>query len=172
MKALNNDAQMRTDWFIPLVPSAERLRNQSELKLHPTQKPEALLHRVLLASTSPSDIVLNPFLSTGTTAVVRKLSRHFIGIEQHPAYAEAAIDRIRRTIPTPKESVTGVSPKREVPRVPFGSLVESSLISQRTKLHDRMRRVSALVTADGTIVAGSVRESIHKVGAAVECAIM
>ena len=94
MKALNDDAQMRTDWFIPLVPSAERLRNQSGLKLHPTQKPEALLHRVLLASTSPGDIVLDPFLGTGTTAVVAKrLGRHFIGIERHPAYAEAAIDQ-------------------------------------------------------------------------------
>ena len=169
MKALNDDAQMRSDWFIPLIPSVERLRNQNGLELHPTQKPEALLHRVLLASTSPGDIVLDPFLGTGTTAVVAKrLHRHFVGIERHVPYLEAAIGRIRRTIPTPEEGITGVSSKREVPRVPFGSLVESGLIPPGTKLHDRMRRVSALVTADGTVVAGSVRGSIHKVGAAVQ----
>ena len=98
MKALNDDIQMRSDWFIPLCTGPERLRNQHGLKLHPTQKPEALLHRVLLASTAPGDIVLDPFLGTGTTAVVaRRLHRHFIGIERHPAYAEAAIGRVRAT---------------------------------------------------------------------------
>ena len=92
MKALNDDIQMRSDWFIPLCTGPERLRNQHGLKLHPTQKPEALLHRVLLASTAPEDIVLDPFLGTGTTAVVAKrLHRHFIGIERHPAYVEAAL---------------------------------------------------------------------------------
>ena len=98
MKALNDDIQMRSDWFIPLCTGPERLRNQHGLKLHPTQKPEALLHRVLLASTAPDDIVLDPFLGTGTTAVVAKrLHRHFIGIERHPAYVEAAIGRVRHT---------------------------------------------------------------------------
>ena len=98
MKALNDDMQMRSDWFIPLCTGPERLRNQHGLKLHPTQKPEALLHRVLLASTAPGDIVLDPFLGTGTTAAVAKrLRRHFIGIERHPAYAEAAIGRVRHT---------------------------------------------------------------------------
>ena len=95
MKALNDDIQMRSDWFIPLCTGPERLRNQHGLKLHPTQKPEALLHRVLLASTAPGDIVLDPFLGTGTTGVVAKrLHRHFIGIERHPAYVEAALGRI------------------------------------------------------------------------------
>ncbi len=97
MKALNDDLQMRSDWLLPLCTGPERLRNQHGLKLHPTQKPEALLHRVLLASTAPDDIVLDPFLGTGTTAAVAKrLGRHFIGIERHPAYAEAAIGRVRR----------------------------------------------------------------------------
>ena len=96
MKALNDDIQMRSDWLLPLCTGPERLRNQHGLKLHPTQKPEALLHRVLLASTAPGDIVLDPFLGTGTTAVVAKrLHRHFIGIERHPAYVEAAIGRVR-----------------------------------------------------------------------------
>ena len=96
MKTLNDDLQMRSDWFLPLCTGPERLRNAHGLKLHPTQKPESLLHRVLLASTAPDDVVLDPFLGTGTTAAVAKrLHRNFIGIERHPAYAEAAIGRIR-----------------------------------------------------------------------------
>jgi modification methylase len=169
MKALNDDIQMRSDWFLPLCTGPERLRNQHGLKLHPTQKPEALLHRVLLASTAPGDIVLDPFLGTGTTAVVaRRLHRHFIGMERHPAYAEAAIGRVRATRPAPLEGLSGAISKREVPRVPFGSLVERGLLAPGTRLFDRLRRVSAVVAADGTVVAGAVRGSIHKVGAAVQ----
>ena len=134
MKALNDDIQMRSDWFIPLCTGPERLRNQHGLKLHPTQKPEALLHRVLLASTAPGDIVLDPFLGTGTTAAVAKrLQRHFIGIERHPAYAEAAIGRIRRTRAVSDEGLAGAVSKREAPRVPFGSLVERGLIAPGTQ---------------------------------------
>ena len=169
MKALNDDIQMRSDWFLPLCTGPERLRNQHGLKLHPTQKPEALLHRVLLASTAPGDIVLDPFVGTGTTAVVAKrLHRHFIGIERHPAYAEAAIGRVRATRPAPEEGLSGAISKRDVPRVPFGSLVERGLLPPGTKLFDRMRRISAIVAADGSVVAGAVRGSIHKVGAAVQ----
>src|SRR5579871_3661823 len=169
MKALNDDVQMRSDWFLPLCTGPERLRNQHGLKLHPTQKPEALLHRVLLASTAPGDIVLDPFIGTGTTAVVAKrLHRHFIGIERHPAYAEAAIGRVQKTQPAPEEGLTGAVSKRDAPRVPFGSLIERGVLAPGTKLFDRMRRVSAVVTTDGTIVAGSVRGSIHKVGATVQ----
>ena len=169
MKALNDDIQMRSDWFIPLCTGPERLRNQHGLKLHPTQKPEALLHRVLLASTGPGDIVLDPFLGTGTTAVVAKrLHRHFIGLERHPAYAEAAIGRIRRTRPAPEDGVATVPSKRDAPRVPFGSLVESGLLPPGSKLHDRLRRVTAVVAADGSVVSGQARGSIHKVGAVVQ----
>jgi modification methylase len=169
MKALNDDIQMRSDWFLPLCTGPERLRNQHGLKLHPTQKPEALLHRVLLASTAPGEIVLDPFLGTGTTAVVaRRLHRHFIGIERHPAYAEAAIGRVRATRPAPLEGLSGAVSKRDMPRVPFGSLVERGLLPPGTRLFDRMRRVSAVVAADGTVAAGAVRGSIHKVGAAVQ----
>src|SRR6202044_1385197 len=158
MKALNDDIQMRSDWFLPLCTGPERLRNHHGLKLHPTQKPEALLHRVLLASTAPADIVLDPFVGTGTTAAVAKrLGRHFIGIERHPAYAEAAIGRIRTTRPAPEEGLSGAISKRDVPRVPFGSLVERGLLPPGTKLFDRMRRISAVVAADGSVVAGAAR---------------
>ncbi len=169
MKALNDDVQMRSDWFIPLCTGGERLRNQHGLKLHPTQKPEALLHRVLLASTSPGDIVLDPFLGTGTSAAVAKrLGRHFIGIERHPAYAEAAIGRVRHTKATADDGLATTQSRREVPRVPFGSLVERGLVPAGTTLHDRARRVSAVVTADGSVTSGDIRGSIHKVGAAVQ----
>jgi modification methylase len=169
MKALNDDVQMRSDWFIPLCTGPERLRNAHGLKLHPTQKPEALLHRILLASTAPGEIVLDPFAGTGTTAAVaRRLSRYFIGIERHPAYAEAAIGRVRAVRPAPAESIATTPTKRDALRVPFGSLVERGLIAAGTKLYDRMRRVTATVVADGTLVCGATKGSIHRVGALVQ----
>jgi modification methylase len=168
MKSLNDDLQMRSDWLLPLCTGAERIRNEFGLKLHPTQKPEALLHRVLLASTSPGDIVLDPFLGTGTTAAVaRRLDRHFIGIERHPAYVEAAWARLKQVRRASAESLSTKPSKREQPRVPFGSLVERGLLPPGTVLTDRTRRVRAVVVADGTIRAGGVQGSIHKIGAEV-----
>ncbi len=168
MKALNDDLQMRSDWFLPLCTGAERLRNQHGLKLHPTQKPEALLHRILMASTAPGDVVLDPFLGTGTTAAVAKrLHRHFIGIERHPAYVEAAIGRVRRERPASADGMTVTPNKREAARIPFGSLVERGLIAPGTLVVDRQRRVQATVSADGTLTSGAHRGSIHQVGAAV-----
>jgi modification methylase len=169
MKALNDDIQMRSDWLIPLCTGPERLRNAHGLKLHPTQKPETLLHRVLLASTGHGDIVLDPFIGTGTTAVVAKrLHRHFIGIERHPAYVEAAWGRIRAAARASLAGASATPSKREAPRVPFGSLVERGLLPPGTVLHDRGRRVRATVSADGTVLAGELRGSIHKVGAALQ----
>lgn len=169
MKALNDEIQMRSDWLIPLCTGAERLKNQFGLKLHPTQKPEALLHRVLLASTAPGEIILDPFIGTGTTAVVAKrLHRHFVGMERHPAYVEAAIGRIRHTKPVPAAGVGTSVSRRESPRVPFGTLVERGVLLPGTKLHDRQRRITAVVAADGTLVCGDLRGSIHKVGALVQ----
>ena len=169
MKALNDDVQMRSDWFIPLCTGPERLRNEHGLKLHPTQKPEALLHRVLVASTGVGDIVLDPFLGTGTTAAVAKrLSRHFIGIERHPAYVEAALGRLSRVDPAP-EGAVGLTPsRRDAPRVPFGSIVERGLLPPGTVLTDRTRAVRALVVADGSVRVGELQGSIHKIGAAVQ----
>ncbi len=169
MKSLNDDLQMRSDWLIPLCTGSERLRNAHGLKLHPTQKPEALLHRVLLASTAPDDIVLDPFLGSGTTAVVaRKLHRHYIGIERHPAYVEAALGRIRDARPMPDGGLATRANPREAPRVPFGSLVERGLVPPGTALTDRQRRVVAVVAADGTLTCGAHAGSIHKVGSLVQ----
>jgi modification methylase len=169
MKSLNDDIQMRSDWFIPLCTGPERLQNEHGLKLHPTQKPEALLHRVLLASTNHDDVVLDPFAGTGTTAVMAKrLRRHYIGIERHPAYVEAAMARLLRTKPISVEGATSQPTKREAPRIPFGSLVEQGLIAPGTTVFDRQRRVSAVVGPDGSLSAGDIRGSIHKVGALLQ----
>jgi modification methylase len=169
MKSLNDDLQMRSDWLIPLCTGDERLRNEHGLKLHPTQKPEALLHRIMLASTNPGDVVLDPFLGTGTTAAVAKhLHRHFVGIERHPAYVEAAWGRIRRQKPAPTGSIEPTPSRRDSPRVPFGTLVERGLLPPGTRLTDKMRRVEAIVSADATLQCGPHRGSIHQVGAAVQ----
>ncbi len=168
MKALNDDVQMRSDWWLPLCTGEERLRNAHGLKLHPTQKPEALLHRVLLSCTLPEDVVLDPFAGTGTTAVVaKKLGRHFIGIERHPAYVEAALARLKGTRRLPADGLSVTPSKRDAPRIPFGSLVERGLVAPGTRLTDRLRRVVATVAADGTLQAGATRGSIHQIGAAL-----
>jgi modification methylase len=169
MKSLNDDQQMRSDWFIPLCTGPERLRNEHGLKLHPTQKPEALLHRILMSSTQPGDIVLDPFLGTGTSAAVaRRLSRHYIGIERHPAYVEAALGRVRRVRPVSDDGISHSPTKREAVRIPFGSFVENGSLPAGTILHDRMRRVSATVVADGSLRVGTSQGSIHKMGAEVQ----
>ena len=169
MKALNDDLQMRSDWLIPLCTGPERLRNQHGLKLHPTQKPEALLHRLLLASTLVDDVVLDPFTGTGTTAAVaRRLHRHFVGIERHPAYVEAALGRVRRERPAPLAGLATAPTRRDAVRLPFGTLVERGLVPPGAVLMDRQRRVAATVAADGTLASGTASGSIHKVGAAVQ----
>jgi modification methylase len=154
---------------MPLCTGPERLRHAHGLKLHPTQKPEALLHRVVMASTAPGDVMLDPFLGTGTTAVVAKrLHRHFIGIERHPAYVEAAWGRLRAERPAPLNSIQAPPAGRDTPRVAFGSCVESGVLPVGTKLFDRQRRVMAEVNADGTVSSGAHRGSIHQVGSAVQ----
>ena len=169
MKALNDDLQMRSDWFIPLCTGHERLRDEDGNKVHPTQKPEALLHRVILASTQRGDVILDPFLGSGTTAAVAKrLGRHYIGIERDPTYAAAAERRLERIQPLSDEMIAATPTRKEQPRIPFGSLVERGLVAPGDVLVDRHRRWSASVLADGTITCGTARGSIHGVGAAVQ----
>ena len=169
MKAMNDDLQMRSDWYIPLCTGNERLRDEQGTKVHPTQKPEALLHRVILASTQRGDVILDPFLGSGTTAAVAKrLGRRFIGIERDPAYAAAAQRRVDRTEALSDEMIAAVPTRKEQPRIAFGVLVERALIRPGDTLTDRHRRWSATVLADGTINCGTARGSIHGVGAAVQ----
>jgi modification methylase len=169
MKSLNDDVQMRSDWFIPLCTGAERLRDEAGAKLHPTQKPEALLHRVILSSTAPEEVVLDPFLGSGTTAAVaRRLGRRFIGIEREPRYAEAARARIAEVTPLAEAGLATLPVRREQPRLPFGTLVERGLVPAGSVLTDRLRRWRAVVGADGSLRCGRAQGSIHQVGAAVQ----
>ncbi|MCX5618234.1 DNA methyltransferase [Bombella sp. TMW 2.2543] len=166
MKALNEDLQMRSDWYLPLCTGNERLKNDHGLKLHPTQKPESLLHRTLLASTIADDVVLDPFCGTGTTpAVAKKLGRRYLAIERHPDYLKAAEARLERVNVLPAEQLEVTPAKRELPRIPFGSFVENGSLPAGTVVYDRHRRLKARISPDGTLVSGQHRGSIHKLGA-------
>ena len=169
MKQANDDMQMRSDWLFPICTGAERLKDEDDDKVHPTQKPEALLYRVLSATTKPGDVVLDPFFGTGTTgAVAKKLGRHFIGIEREDTYIAGALKRIAAIRPLSAETIETAVPKRSAPRVAFGSLVEMGLITPGTELYDERQRWSALVRADGSLVSGEHMGSIHRVGALVQ----
>ncbi len=169
MKALNDDLQMRSDWVLPICSGSERLKGDDGAKAHPTQKPEALLYRILLACTKPGDVILDPFFGTGTTgAVARRLGRHWVGIEREQAYIKIANERIRSTLPLDESAMATMADKRTAPRVAFGLLVEGGLCPPGTVLTDSKRRYSARVRADGSIESGAHSGSIHKVGAALQ----
>ena len=169
MKAANDDVQMRSDWLFPLCTGHERLKDGNGDKLHPTQKPEALLARIMLASTRPGDVVLDPFFGSGTTgAVARRLGRHFVGIEREQVYIDAALERIEAVKPLAAADLAVLPGKRAEPRVAFGSLMDMGLMKAGTTLWDCRRRWSANVRADGTLAVGADAGSIHKMGAQVQ----
>jgi modification methylase len=173
MKELNEGIQMRSDWLLPLCTGGERLKGEDGKKAHPTQKPEALLFRCLMAASNPGDVILDPFFGTGTTgAVARRLGRRFIGLERDPDYAAIARKRIAQVEPLAGEDVTPRLAKRAEPRIPFGVLIEAGLLQPGTILSDPSGRLHARVRADGTLSAdnshGQHRGSIHQVGAAVQ----
>ena len=178
MKTLNDDVQMRSDWSLPICTGGERLKDEGGSKLHPTQKPESLLHRVLLASTEVGDVVLDPFFGTGTTgAVAKKLGRHFIGIEAEADYAEAAMQRIGRVEKLSDAELELTQSPKAQPRVAFGTLVERGLVKPGMQLFGPARKVSAAqikakVRADGSVKLGREKNapsgSIHKMGAAAQ----
>lgn len=169
MKALNDDIQMRSDWFIPLCTGGERLKGPDGRKAHPTQKPEALLHRVIVAATRPDDVILDPFFGTGTTgAVARRLGRRFIGLERDAGYADVARARIAAIRRAASDAIEPAASKRDEPRIPFGWLVERGLLQPGEVLSDPTGRWTARVRADGTLVSAEHKGSIHQVGAAVQ----
>jgi len=169
MKIFNDDLQMRSDWTLPLCTGGERLKNSEGDKLHPTQKPESLLHRVLLSSSNAGDLVLDPFFGTGTTGVAAKqLGRAFIGIEREENYAAAAQARIDATDELPAEALKVTTAKRAETRIPFGSLIERGLVKAGDTLYDPAERVAARVRADGSIACRDASGSIHKIGAHVQ----
>jgi modification methylase len=169
MKALNDDLQMRSDWTLPICSGGERLKDDDGNKAHSTQKPEALLHRVILAASREGDIVLDPFFGSGTTgAVAKRLGRHFIGLERDPRYVEIAKQRIAAVFPVPQDALSISKSKRSEPRIPFGTLVERGLVTPGTLLVDPARRFAAKVRADGTLVTGDASGSIHRIAAHVQ----
>ena len=169
MKALNEGLQMRSDWLLPLCTGGERLKSDGR-KTHPTQKPEALLYRILLASSNPGDVVLDPFFGTGTTgAVAKKLGRRWIGLERDTDYIAAAKARIAGVKEVTDLSVLETPNKRTEPRIPFGAVLERGLLTPGDVLWDgHRRRWSAKVRVDGTLISEAHRGSIHQVGAAVQ----
>ncbi len=167
-KSLNDDLQMRSDWHFPVCGGPERVRIDG-VKAHPTQKPEALLHRIIAACTRPGDTVLDPFLGSGTTAAVaERLGRNWIGIERDPAYAAVAQARIDAVEPLAADTLETTADARQAPKIPFGTLVESGLVTPGTVLVDLKRRYRARVRADGSLKAETHAGSIHQVGAGVQ----
>src|SRR4051794_6089929 len=168
MKALNDELQMRSDWTIPICSGGERVK-EGGAKAHPTQKPEALLYRVLLACTNKGDVVLDPFFGTGTTgAVARRLGRNWIGIERERRYVRVARERIDSTLPLDESAMKTVASKRSQPRVPFGALIETGMLAPGTELMDSKRRWRARICADASLESGGEQGSIHRIGAAVQ----
>ncbi|MDP3896003.1 MAG: site-specific DNA-methyltransferase [Mesorhizobium sp.] len=169
LKAANDDVQMRTDWLFPICTGGERLKDANGDKVHPTQKPEALLARVMLASSKPGDVILDPFFGSGTTgAVAKRLGRHFVGIEREQAYIDAATARIDAVEPLGDGDLMGMISKRAEPRVAFLSLLETGVIKPGALLSDAKRRWTASVRADGTLTLGRDTGSIHRLGAIVQ----
>ena len=164
MKTLNDELQMRSDWVLPICNGAERLKEGGH-KVHPTQKPEALLYRVLLSTTERGDVVLDPFFGTGTTgAVAKRLGREWIGCEREGNYREAALKRIEKELPLDESALTTMQAGRAAPKVAFGALVEGGFLKPGTEVFDKKRRWVATVRADGSLAYEKQTGSIHGLG--------
>ena len=169
MKALNDELQMRSDWTLPICAGHERLKGADGQKAHSTQKPESLLHRVIVSSTKPGDVILDPFFGSGTTgAVAKRLGRHFIGIEREKTYADVARARIAEIMPADNDVLEVTKSKRAEPRIPFGWVVERGLLPVGTILKGMRKHQTAKVRADGTLVTATASGSIHQMGAHVQ----
>ena len=168
MKTLNDELQMRSDWVLPICGGQERLKRDG-VKAHPTQKPEALLYRVMLATTHKGDVVLDPFFGTGTTgAVAKRLGREWIGCERESLYREVAMERIELALPLDESALTTMQVGKSAPKVAFGQLVETGWIAPGSIVSDKKRRMVASVRADGTLLCGADSGSIHGLGAKLQ----
>ena len=167
LKCLNDDLQMRSDWILPICNGKERLKKDGK-KIHSTQKPEALLHRIILATTNKGDSIFDPFLGTGTTAVVaKKLGRKYFGVEKDKKYFQAAKKRISETLEIKDDYLDILPNNKSKPRVPFGSLIEMGLIKPGTTLFDIKKRYNAKIMVDGSLKCQKAEGSIHKVAAKI-----
>jgi modification methylase len=168
MKTLNDELQMRSDWVLPICSGQERLKKGGS-KVHPTQKPESLLYRVMLATSNKGDVILDPFFGTGTTgAVAKRLGREWIGCERESAYREAALERIELALPLDESAVQTMQSPKAAPKVAFGTLVETGWIAPGAQLFDRKRRFAATVRADGSLSSAAETGSIHGLGARLQ----
>ena len=169
LKELNDGLQMRSDWVLPICSGSERIKGKDGAKAHPTQKPESLLHRVIVGTTDPGDVVLDPFFGTGTTgAVAKRLGRRFVGIEREAGYIQVARERLAATKKHDAAALRVTRGKRAEPRIPFGQLVERRLLEPGDILQSANGRHTAKVRADGTLVTADTTGSIHKVGAELQ----
>jgi len=167
LKCLNDDLQMRSDWTLPICNGSERIKKGGK-KVHSTQKPESLLHRVLLASTNKDDLILDPFLGTGTTAVVaKKIGRNYFGIEKEKKYFNVAKQRLKKTIKIEDHYLDTIKNNKSKPRIPFGSLVEMGIIAPGMQIFDPKKKINAKIMADGSIKCNGSEGSIHKVAAKI-----
>ena len=167
LKCLNDDLQMRSNWELPICNGSERLKKNGK-KVHSTQKPEALLHRILLATSNKNDLVLDPFLGSGTTATVaKKLGRNYYGIEKEKVYFNAAVERLKNTKPIEDNYLDTLQNNKSKPRIPFGSLVELGIIKPGTTIFDNKKKINAKIMADGSIRHAQTEGSIHKVAATI-----
>ena len=162
LKCLNDDLQMRSNWSLPICSGSERLKKNGK-KIHSTQKPESLLHRILLATSNKNDLVLDPFLGSGTSAAVaKKLGRNYFGIEKEKNYFKAAEERLKATKPIEDDLLDTLKNNRSKPRIPFGSLVELGIIKPGTNIFDNKKKITARIMADGSIKHNQAEGSIHK----------
>ena len=169
MKSINDNTQMRSDWFLPICNGNERLKDKNGKKVHPTQKPESLLHRIILSSSNTGNVVLDPFFGTGTTgAVAKRLCRNYIGIEREKEYIKSAKVRIAKVSPYENEALEVTTSKKAEPRIPFGWLIERKLLEPGTLLFDQSKKFKAKVRADGSIISSNNKGSIHQIGAEVQ----
>ena len=167
LKCLNDDLQMRSDWTLPICNGNERIKKNGK-KVHSTQKPESLLYRILLASTNKGDFVFDPFLGTGTTAVVaKKLGRNYFGIEREKKYFKTAKQRLEKTIKMEDHYLDTIKNNKSKPRIPFGSLVELGIVKPGMSVFDYKKKVNAKIMADGSIKYQNSEGSIHKVAAKI-----
>ena len=167
LKCFNDDLQMRSDWMLPICNGKERVKKNGK-KIHSTQKPEALLHRIILATTNKGDSIFDPFLGTGTTAVVaKKLGRNYFGVEKDKKYFKAASERINKTQIIEESSLDIIENNKSKPRVPFGSLVELGIIKPGTNIFDQNKKINAKIMIDGSVKYKESAGSIHKVAAKI-----
>jgi len=167
LKCLNDDLQMRSDWTLPICNGSERIKKNGK-KVHSTQKPESLLHRILLASTNKDDFVFDPFLGTGTAAVVaKKLGRNYFGIEKEKKYFKTAKQRLKKTMKIEDHYLDTIKNNKSKPRIPFGSLIEMGILEPGMALFDSKKKYNVKIMADGSIKYKNSEGSIHKIAAGI-----